>query len=58
MSTHTIYTTMHVYVPLIHAFFILRTLLPDSKDTVLESYSRMLSRANEKTLGKLVGITQ
>lgn len=30
----------------------------NSEDTVLESYSRMLARANEKTLGKLVGITQ
>jgi len=31
---------------------------PERGDTVLESYSRMLARANEKTLGKLVGITQ
>lgn len=31
---------------------------PERYDTVLESYSRMLSRANERTLGKLVGMNQ
>ncbi|CAK9034117.1 unnamed protein product [Durusdinium trenchii] len=31
---------------------------PERYDTVLDSYSRMLARANEKTLGKLVGVAQ